>query len=270
MRERTHCMKITILGCGSSVGVPSVGCECEVCASEHPHNKRTRTSALIEKGSTRLLIDASPDLRIQALRQNFYTMDAVLFTHCHADHTTGISELQAFTPKVGYHIPVYSDFGTLALITASNAYLFIPSTPGAPWKKCHYLTVNPVRHNVEFNIGEFSIMAIKQSHGEVNSNGFIFDNSVAYCTDVKSFPEASWERLRNKHMIIFGCLRYQAVGAHAHVDLCIEWIRELKPHIAVFTHMSHDIDYEQLLDYLHSKLPGQKVVVAHDGLELEL
>ena len=263
-------MRITILGCGPSVGVPSVGCVCNVCSSDNVYNKRTRTSALIEKGETRILIDASPDLRMQALRNDFYTMDAVLLTHCHADHSSGISELQAFTPKKDFVIPVYSDFGTLAMILAGNAYLFIPSRPSASWKKCHYLTMNPVPHNTEFRIGEFQIVAVKQFHGEINSNGFIFDDVVAYCTDVKAFPEASWELLKHKKILILGCLRYQAVGAHAHVDLCIEWTKELDPEVVVFTHMSHDIEYEKLLDYLHDKLPNQKAIVAYDGLELTL
>ncbi|QJC27816.1 phosphoribosyl 1,2-cyclic phosphate phosphodiesterase [Anaplasma platys] len=263
-------MKITVLGCGSSVGVPSVGCDCRVCCSSDSRNKRTRTSALIEKGQTRILIDASPDLRQQALQQDFCAMDAVLFTHCHADHSSGISELQAFVPKSGHVIPVYSDFGTMALLVSGHAYLFIPSKPGAPWKKCHYLIANPVRHNVEFRIGEFGIVAIKQCHGEINSNGFIFDDAVAYCTDVKGFPSESWEMLSKKKVLILGCLRYQEVGAHAHVDLCVEWIKELRPEIAVLTHMSHDIDYQEITEYLRGKLPNQKTVVAYDGLELSL
>ncbi|MDB1135450.1 MBL fold metallo-hydrolase [Candidatus Anaplasma sp. TIGMIC] len=263
-------MKVTILGCGPSVGVPSVGCDCAVCRSGHGYNKRTRTSALVEKGSTRILIDASPDLREQALRQNFHCLDAVLFSHCHADHSAGISELQAFAPKTGHSIPVYSDFGTLALLVASNSYLFIPNKPGAPWKKCHYLTTQSVRHNVVFNVGEFEIIAIKQHHGEISSNGFIFDGAVAYCTDVKAFPSASWELLKNKRILVLGCLRYQEVGAHAHVDLCVEWIKELRPEIAMLTHMSHDIEYTQLMQYLQDRLPGQKVIVAHDGLEIVL
>lgn len=263
-------MKITVLGCGSSVGVPSVGCDCRVCCSNDSRNKRTRTSALVEKGGTRILIDASPDLREQALRQNFCTMDAVLFSHCHADHSAGVSELQAFIPKSGHVIPVYSDFGTMALLVSGNAYLFIPSKPGAPWKKCHYLIANPIRHNSEFCVGELEIVAIKQRHGEISSNGFIFDGTVAYCTDVKEFPGESWERLRKKKVLILGCLRYQEVGAHAHVDLCVEWVRELQPEIAVLTHMSHDIDYHELTEYFREKLPNQQTIIAYDGLEINL
>ena len=262
-------MKIAVLGCGSSVGVPSVGCDCCVCRSSDIRNKRTRTSALVEKGQTRVLIDTSPDLRVQALRQNFCTVDAVLFTHCHADHSAGIAELQAFVPKSGHAIPVYSDFGTMGLLISSNSYLFIPSDrQGAPWKRCHYLIANTVRHNVGFRVGELGVVAIRQHHGEINSNGFIFDDALAYCTDVKGFPSESWEMLIGKKMLILGCLRYESGNAHAHVDLCAEWIKELKPEVAVLTHMSHDIDYDEVQVYMRDRLPGQKIVVAYDGLEL--
>ena len=264
-------MKITILGCGSSVGVPSIGCTCEVCVSDSVYNKRTRTSALVQKGDTSVLIDASPDLRFQALRNGFCSVDAVLLTHCHSDHSGGIPELQAFTPKGGiYSIPVYSDFGTIAMVLACNAYMFVPSKPGAPWKKCHYLTAHSIRHGVEFYIGELKIVPFKQHHGEINSNGFIFDDSIAYCTDVKSFPSESWDILKNKKVLILGCLRYQEVGAHAHVDLCIEWIKELKPSMAVLTHMSHDIDYNKVKEYVDAKLEGEGIKVAYDGMCLEV
>ncbi|MCU7611865.1 MBL fold metallo-hydrolase [Anaplasma capra] len=264
-------MKVTILGCGYSVGVPTVGCDCNVCSSDSPYNKRTRTSALIEKGNTRILIDASPDLRFQALRHKFHVLDSVLFTHCHADHCAGISELQAFTVSGGTKcMPVYADYGTLSVLLASNAYLFIPGRASAPWKKCHYLVANPVRHHVAFSAGECRVVAFKQVHGEVNSSGFLFDDLVAYCTDVKSFPQSSWDMLRNRSLLIFGCLKYEEVAAHAHVDLCIEWIKELRPDTAVLTHMSHDIDYHQLVDYVKEKLPAQNVLVAYDGLELNL
>ncbi|MGN7678427.1 MAG: MBL fold metallo-hydrolase [Anaplasma sp.] len=264
-------MKVTILGCGSSVGVPSVGCDCDVCTSDSVYNKRTRTSILVEKGNTSILVDASPDLRSQALRHKLHTLDSVLFTHCHADHCSGISELQAFAPKGGLkHMPVYSDPGTLTSLVASNAYFFIPSRSNAPWKKCHYLTAHPIRHHAEFSIGECTISSFGQIHGGTSTNGFVFEGAVAYCTDVKSFPKDSWEVLYNKSLLIFGCLKYEEVAAHAHVDLCIEWITELKPGVAVLTHMSHDIEYHQLTDYVKSKLPDRKILVAYDGLELEV
>ncbi|ACM49044.1 MBL fold metallo-hydrolase [Anaplasma marginale] len=264
-------MKVTILGCGYSMGVPTVGCDCSVCSSDSAFNKRTRTSALIENGDVRILVDASPDLRAQALRHKLHVLDSVLFTHCHADHCAGIAELQAFNVGGGANcMPVYADYGTLSMLLASNAYFFVPGKPGAPWKKCHYLVAHPVRYHTEFFVGGCKIVSFKQIHGEVNSSGFLFDDDIAYCTDVKSFPQNSWDLLHNRRLLILGCLRYEEVAAHAHVDLCIEWIKELKPDTAVLTHMSHDLDYHQLTDYVKEKLPGGNVLVAYDGLELNL
>ncbi|KJV69537.1 MBL fold metallo-hydrolase [Candidatus Neoehrlichia procyonis] len=265
-------MKITILGCGSSVGVPSIGCICQVCQSEVQYNKRTRASALIEYEGLNFLIDSSPDLRMQALNNKVDFVDAVLFTHCHSDHCAGIGEIQAFAPKnESKCIPIYSDFNTLCMLLSSYAYLFIPSRSSNPWKKCYYLTVNVVYPYEVFYIGKCKIISLKQVHGDVETNGFVFNDKIAYCTDVKFFPKKSFELLKNIEILVLGCLRYNETYAHAHVDLCIEWIKDLKPKIVVLTHMSHDIDYKDVKEYVDKHVGGDsKVIIAYDGLKLSL
>ncbi|QXK92189.1 MBL fold metallo-hydrolase [Neoehrlichia mikurensis] len=261
-------MNITILGCGSSVGVPSIGCVCKVCYSGLQYNKRTRASALVEYKNLSLLIDASPDLRIQALNNNINAIDAVLFTHCHSDHCAGIGEIQAFAPKNELkYIPIYSDFNTLCMLLSSYAYLFVPSRPSTPWKKCCYLTVNVVYPYEIFYIGECKIVSLKQIHGNIETNGFVINDRIAYCTDVKFFPEKSFNLLKNIEILVLGCLRYDETYAHAHVDLCIEWIKILNPKITVLTHMSHDIDYNDVKSYVSSYVDSE-VVIAYDGLKL--
>ncbi|AHC38978.1 MBL fold metallo-hydrolase [Ehrlichia muris] len=263
-------MKITILGCGSSGGVPIVGCKCDACSSSVRYNKRMRSSILVESKDTQLLVDTTPDLRFQALQNNLSSVDAVLYTHFHSDHCDGISDLQPFVPKHGLNsIPIYSDMNTLCLLTASNSYFFIPSAYTSTWKRCHHLTVNVIYHYKEFTIKDFRILAIRQLHGISDSNGFIFNDKVAYCTDVQSFPEESCKFLYNKKILILGCLKYDASFAHSHVDLCLDWIKEFKPEIAVLTHMSHYLEYYSLVDYVrsHSK---DNIIVGYDGLQLNV
>ncbi|WDM85525.1 MBL fold metallo-hydrolase [Ehrlichia sp. JZT12] len=263
-------MKVVILGCGSSGGVPIVGCDCNACSSSLKYNKRMRSSALIESGDTTLLIDTTPDLRFQALQNNLSSVDAVLYTHFHSDHCDGISDLQPFQPKHGLHsIPVYSDINTLCALTSSNSYFFIPSEFTSTWKRCRYLTVNVIYYYREFTIGDFRILAIKQSHGNTDSNGFIFNDQLAYCTDVQSFPEKSWQFLYKKKVLILGCLKYEESFVHSHVDLCLHWIKELKPEVTILTHMSHYLEYYSLIDYIKSRTDAN-IIVGYDGLQFNI
>ncbi|AAZ68194.1 MBL fold metallo-hydrolase [Ehrlichia canis] len=263
-------MKVTILGCGSSSGVPVVGCRCDTCSSSLKYNKRMRSSILVESADVQLLVDTTPDLRFQALQNNLSSVDAVLYTHFHADHCDGIADLQQFLPKHDVNnIPIYSDITTLCLLTASNSYFFIPSGHASVSKKCSYLKANVIYYYKEFVVKDFHILAIKQIHGVNSSNGFIFNNVMAYCTDVKSFPEESWKFLYKKKVLIIGCLKYDASFGHAHVDLCLDWVKELRPEVAILTHMSHDLEYYSLIDYIksHSK---DNIIVGYDGMQFNI
>ncbi len=264
-------MKVTILGCGPSVGIPTIGCECDVCISalSDNKNKRMRTSALIEHEGTTILIDSSPDFRTQAITNHIRSIDAVLYTHPHADHCGGITELAAIEPKGGSKtLPIYGSISTLTSIISSYPQLFIPNTPNNPWNKCHYLIINRIDYYTEFNIGSCKIIAFPQIHGNIISTGFIFNNSVAYCTDVKEFPEKSWNVLKSKESLtlILGCIGYKEAIAHAHVDLCLKWTKELNPKRAVLTHMSHYIDYHTISDQLKTTA---QVIAGYDGLIIE-
>ncbi|KYW99545.1 MBL fold metallo-hydrolase [Ehrlichia ruminantium] len=259
-------MKITILGSGSSSGVPIIGCDCSACKSHLQYNKRTRASALFENNGTKLLVDTTPDLRIQALQHNLSSVDGILYTHFHSDHCDGISDLQPFVPTNELNtIHIYSDVMTLCSLVASNSYFFIRGIV-SKWKKCHYLTPNIMYYYQEYNIGNFRILMIKQDHGVADCNGFIFNNQVAYCTDVKSFPKKSFDLLYKIKVLILGCLKYEESFAHSSVNTCLEWVAELKPETTIFTHMSHDLEYYSLIDYIKSRIDAN-VIVGYDGLQ---
>ncbi|WP_339045186.1 MBL fold metallo-hydrolase [Candidatus Mesenet endosymbiont of Agriotes lineatus] len=265
-------MKVTILGCGPSVGIPTIGCKCDVCKSalSDSKNKRTRTSALIEHEGTTILIDSSPDFRMQAIANQIDSMDAVIYTHPHADHCAGITELSAIEPKEGQKtLPIYGSINTLTSIISSYPQLFIPNTPSNPWNKCHYLTVNRVDYHREWEIGRCRIVAFPQVHGNIVSTGFIFNDLVAYCTDVKEFPQKSWEILKSKEdlTLILGCIGYQEATAHAHFDLCLNWVEQLSTKQVILTHMSHYIDYYTI----NSKLKTTpKIKAAYDSFAVEV
>lgn len=257
-------MKITILGCGASAGVPLIGCECAVCQSPNPKNTRTRVSLLVESETTRILIDTSPDLRQQALRAQIKTVDAIILTHFHADHVHGIDDIRSFNFHRNDVIPLYSDAETLARMQHSFSYVF-----REPPKDKHWFRPAVVPRAIEayqpFTIGDITLTPFWQDHGYVPSLGFRIGD-FAYSTDVKDFPEESEEYLRNLICWIVDCLTDQRpMPTHAHLPLSLKWIEKYQPQRSILTHMSHELDY----DWLTQNLP-QAVEPAYDGMVLEL
>lgn len=256
-------MKITVLGCGSSGGVPLIGCECAVCQSPDPKNKRSRVSVLVEWKGVRLLIDTSPDLRQQALVNKFKTVDAVLYTHAHADHTHGIDELRSFNYHLNAPIPVYGDREALEEIQKRFDYVFFPHNPAHGWYRAS-LAAHEIKPYQPFRIGGVEIMPFAQEHGKTNSMGFRI-GGFAYSTDVKHIPEASFEVLKGVQCWVVDCLAREAKPTHAHLELSLEWIAKVKPRQAILTHMGHDFDYQAL----KAELPPH-ITPAYDGITLEL
>lgn len=257
-------MRVVMLGCGGSAGVPFIGCPCSVCTSDNPRNKRTRVSLYIEVDGRHLLIDTSPDLRSQALREDITKVEAVLYTHDHADHVHGIDELRSFNYLLGKPIPIYGSTETLEVLKRRFSYAF-QEKPQNQWYRP---TLLPVAFGegkvVEFDVLGVKVTAFEQSHGQGVSYGYRIGN-FAYSTDTDFLSDSAFEALAGVDTWIVDCLRYQPAPTHAHLETTLRWIERLKPRQAILTHMTHEFDY----DILSGELPSG-VLVGYDGLQIHL
>jgi phosphoribosyl 1,2-cyclic phosphate phosphodiesterase len=257
-------MIITVLGCGSSAGVPLIGCDCEVCTGKDPKNNRTRVSVLVEVGEKNLLIDSSPDLRQQALRENITRVDAVLYTHDHADHTNGLDELRSFNYLSQGIIPIFGDERTIELLKKRFHYAFLPKPDNLWYRPClepHVFVDKPVG---DFLLSGQEITYIQLGHGKSKTYGYRIGN-FAYCTDCDSLSDEAFSALEGLDLWIVDCLRKTPSHSHAHLDLTLSWIDRAKPKRAVLTHMAHDLDYHSL----KASLP-EAVEPGYDGLQITL
>lgn len=252
-------MRVIILGCATSTGVPIIGCGCPVCTSDNPKNKRTRCSAFIETQGKKILIDTSPDLRMQAFRHNITKIDAVLYTHSHADHTHGIDELRTFNFMNKMVIPCFGDPHTVSNIKSNFKYIFDGSySPGGKPK----LEITSITDDFDFD--GIGISPIEVQHADWFILGYRI-GKMAYLTDCSGVPEGSMKRLKGLELLIIDALRYKPHPAHLSVDQAIGVIRGIKPGMAVFTHMGHELEYEKL----SGELP-KNIEPAYDGMEFNL
>lgn len=258
-RENAVC--VTILGCGPSGGVPLIGCDCAVCRSGDAKNIRTRASILIEKAQTRVLVDTGPDLRAQALREGIATIDAILYTHAHADHCHGIDDARAFNFHRSAAVPVYGTRETLAELGERFAYAFHPPAEGKGWHRPS-LELKEIDYYQSFSIGNIDFLNFIQCHGKVKSSGYRFGN-IAYSTDVDKFPENSFQLIEKLDVWIVDCLQPEPSPTHAHLAKTLDWIAQFRPRLAVLTHMSHQLEYHSL----RSQLPPY-VIPAYDGMRI--
>lgn len=253
-------LKVTILGCGASGGVPLIGCECGVCTSTNPKNKRTRSSILVEQGGTRVLIDSSPDLRFQALREGIATVDAILYTHDHADHIHGIDDARSFNFHKKGSLPIYGVKDVMEGIVNRFQYAFgAPAGPDGVWFKPS-LQVQEIKEFDDFTVGNIRIQSFTQYHGKGKSTGYRIGN-FAYSPDVSNFPDESLQLLEKLDVWLVDCLRYSEAPTHAHLEKTLGWIEQLQPKKSILTHMAHELDYEKLLQ----ELPAN-VSPAFDGM----
>lgn len=254
---------MTVLGCGASAGVPLIGCGCAVCRSSHPKNKRLRVSVLVEDSGRKVLIDTSPDLREQCLRYGITAVDAIVYTHDHADHTHGVDEVRAFNHHSGREMPIYGDRQTIAMLRQRFPYAFIQPKPEISWiRPC--LIPHEIELGKAFSAGEMTFLPFAQKHGKLPTVGLRVGN-FAYSTDVNALDDDAFDALRGIDIWVVDCLRYAPSYSHAHLALTLEWIRRAQPRLAVLTHMAHDFDY----DTLAGELP-ENAVPAYDGMVLEL
>jgi phosphoribosyl 1,2-cyclic phosphate phosphodiesterase len=251
-------MQLTMLGVGSSAGTPMIGCKCTTCVSNDPRNSRTRCSSIIhlENGKS-ILIDTGPDLRQQALREGLTSIDAVLYTHTHADHLHGIDDLRAFCQINRTQIPLYGSQETMHHIADKFGYtLREPSNFwDLPVLKTHSISA-------PFQIFEHTIIPIPLKHGNSDIYGYRIGD-IAYLTDVSSIPEASLVLLRGLKVLLLDCLRYTTHYTHINLEQSLRYASLIKADSTYLIHMTHELEYASLTEQL-----PQNVFVGYDGLKL--
>ncbi len=256
-------MKLTILGCGTSTGVPIIGCKCATCLSNDSKNRRTRSSLLIEAtasdGLKQILIDTSTDLRTQALREGLSRIDAVLYTHPHADHIHGIDDLRAFNMHQGSAIECFGAKRTIEQIRRSFAYIFDDSY-NQSWTPD--LTTTIV--DSPFIAAGVDITPIEILHGTATIYGYRIGDA-AYLTDCSTLPETSAEQLQGLKLLILGALRHKPHPTHMTVEEAIETAKLLKAKRTVLTHLGHNLEY-------HSENSGLPcgIELAFDSMSIEI
>lgn len=251
-------MKFTILGSGTSTGVPMVGCNCRVCRSTDPKDSRTRTSLLVEHDGKYILVDTSTDFRIQALRHKIPQIDAVFFTHDHADHVHGIDDLRGFHFIHKSVIPCYGSQETLVSITGKFSYIFT----GHSQYGYHQL-LQPHVIDKPFTLFGLTVTPIPLQHGSLTATGFRFRN-VAYLTDCSSISAASMQLLHGLDVLVIDGLRHTPHPHHFNIASAIAIAEEIGADRTFLTHLTHDISHAE-----EKSLP-EGVFLAYDGLSLEL
>lgn len=254
-------MKVTMLGCGGSGGVPLVGGVWGRCDPAEPRNRRRRVSVLVEEAGTAILVDTSPDFRQQMLDTDCRRLDAVLFTHAHADHVHGLDDLRSLNRVMKTAIPVYADAATLRELRTRFAYAFRALEPGSHYYK-PTLEATEIA-TTPFRVGAIEVVPFIQDHGYTQTLGFRFGR-FAYSTDVVRLDEAAFAALEGVDTWIVDCLRDEPHPTHSHLEQTLEWIRRIAPSRAILTHMSELLDYRDLVARLPPGVePGYDGLVVH-------
>jgi phosphoribosyl 1,2-cyclic phosphate phosphodiesterase len=251
--------RLTVMGSGTSMGVPTIGCDCRVCASADPRDRRTRPSVLLEYSGKLVLIDTTPDFREQAIREHVRRLDAVLYTHGHADHILGLDDLRPLSfHRPDGKIPLYADAATGKLIQTVFRYIF-----EATYKYGGLAQVE--LHEIRGPLTLFGVTfePIPLWHGDLAIHGFRF-GTAAYLTDFSEIPPASMEKLRGLDVLFLDALRHRPHPTHSTVENSLRLVKELEPQRTFFTHICHDLPHEET----DAALPPQ-VRLAYDGMKLE-
>ena len=250
-------IEVVVLGSGTSVGVPMIGCDCPVCHSDDPRDHRLRPSLLVRFAGYEVLIDTGPDLRQQALRAGMQRLDAVLYTHSHADHILGIDDIRPFNFLAQRGIPIHGSQETLDCIRRTFAYAFDsrPSQSSRPRRSPNPLTENHRYPRLHFQ-------PIPVVHGNLTCHGFRFGN-IAYLTDFSAIPDRSLCMLRNLDIVFLDALRHKPHPMHSTVEASLHLVEVLHPKRAYFTHVSHDLSHA-----LTEETLPPNTHLAYDGLTL--
>ncbi len=258
MSSSPDCLTITVLGSGTSVGVPTIGCHCQVCASDDPRDNRLRPSVLIRYNGRNILIDTTPDFRQQALRARIERLDAVVFTHAHADHIMGLDDVRPFNFRQRSSIPIYGSPETIQTIQRVFQYIFDEGAAESSIPRLQSYTLD----GEPFELCGLRFTPVLLNHGRSFVYGFRF-GSAAYLTDHSSIPEKSMEKLRGLDVLFLDALRRRPHPTHTTLERALRYVEELAPRRAFFTHICHDLPHAAT----ESELPPH-VRLAYDGLEI--
>src|SRR5690242_4904937 len=249
---------LTVLGSGTSMGVPTIGCDCAVCHSADPHDKRTRPSIMLEYGGHLVLIDTTPDFREQAIRENITSVDAVVYTHTHADHILGIDDLRPLSFHRSSKIPLYARPEAAEFLRNMFRYIF-----EADYKFGGIAQLELINVDGPFELFGATFRPIPVIHGETEINGYRV-GSAAYLTDFSDIPEKSLEQLQGLDIQFLDALRHKPHPTHSTVENSLRIVERLKPKRAFFTHICHDLPHEAT----NATLPSH-VRLSYDGMKLE-
>ncbi len=252
-------MRLTFLGTGTSTGVPSLGCRCRVCSSTAPQDKRTRPSLMLEFDGRVVVIDTTPDFRAQALREGVERLDAVVFTHAHADHVLGLDDVRGYYFRQREPIPIYADACAMETIRRMFSYIFDQSYAyGGIAKLDTHLIDGP------FDLWGERMIPVPVLHGNLPVLGFRFANA-AYVTDFSAIPESTVPMLEGLDVLVLDALRHKPHPTHSNIEQSLALVERLRPRRAFFTHIAHDLGHEET----NAALPTH-VRLAHDGLKIDL
>ncbi len=256
--------KFILLGTGTSVGVPTIGCGCEVCRSGKQRNQRTRSAALVGLSGGNLLIDTPPDLRSQLLREGIGIVHSVVFTHAHADHIFGLDDLRLFPFFLGHAVPLYAEQDVQRVLRQSFSYAFENARPETHVGSRPQLEFRSIDER-PFEVLGTRLVPIRLEHGpHFRVLGFRIGD-LAYCTDVSAISDAGWQRLQGLDTLVLDALRDRPHPTHFSLEQAIAVAKQLQPRRTIFTHMSHELDY----DLTNARLP-ERMELGYDGMELPL
>lgn len=260
-------MRVIVLGCGSSAGVPRIGGDWGACDPSDPRNRRSRCSIIVERttaaGTTRVLVDTTPDLRSQLLAAGVGVLDGVAWTHPHADHLHGIDDLRTVVQNRRSRLPVWADAETADLLLSRFAYVFVQPA-GSLYPPILDLRTIAGPFEIEGAGGAIRLEPFQVVHGRIDALGFRI-GGFAYLPDVSAIPDAAWPELEGLDVFMVDALRHAPHPTHAHLALALEWLARAAPRQGILTNMHNDLDYATLA----ADLPAG-VVPAHDGLVFEI
>ncbi len=254
-------MEILFLGTGTSTGVPSLCCDCEVCLSNDPRNKRLRSSILVRQNAHTILVDTSTDLRQQCLRYGIRTIDTVLYTHHHADHVHGIDELRSFNFFNKAALPVYGNAQTLGHLGKNFSYIFGEAEQiggGIPQ------LIPNILEDKTYHFGDIPVIPLDIQHGKLIINGFRFKD-CAYITDCSGIPDRTQKKLKGLKILILNALGFKPHLTHFNLSQALKAVAALKPERTILTHINHHFDFEKV-----SRDLPEGVELAFDGMKIIL
>lgn len=254
-------LRITFLGTGTSQGVPVIGSKHPVCLSEDSRDKRLRVSVLVSWGDKNFVIDCGPDFRQQMLTNKVASLDGILFTHEHSDHTAGIDDIRPFFFKQG-DIPIFAHKRVVKALKKRFSYIFDEKDryPGAP-----AVEINYVKKGVEFALGGKTIIPVQAMHNRLKVFGYRIDD-FTYLTDVKSIADKEFDKLKGTKILVINALRKEAHHSHFNLEEALDFVAKLKPKKAYFTHISHTMGFHGEVE---ESLP-ENVYLAYDNLTVEI